>query len=109
MNQNIIFATILIAFSAFFIYFMNASPIELLPRAPSNIAYCDFTKDVIGQITFTELWNGCVRITTQFNAGFPDRTSKYKYQIFGKERGERKDYRLLFGTMEIATSVRIIN
>ncbi|CAG8602134.1 11616_t:CDS:2 [Diversispora eburnea] len=88
MNQKITFATILVAFSAFFIYFTDASPIGLSPRQPGSVAYCDFTNDVTGRITITELWSGSVRITGQFNTGFPDRTSKYEYQLSGEERGE---------------------
>ncbi|RHZ76728.1 hypothetical protein Glove_194g55 [Diversispora epigaea] len=86
MNQKITFVTILVAFSVFFIYFTNASPIGLSPRAPGSVAYADFTKPILGRVTFTELWSKVVRVTGQFNTGFPDRTSKYEYQISGEEK-----------------------
>ncbi|RHZ69961.1 hypothetical protein Glove_276g106 [Diversispora epigaea] len=86
MNQKITFATILVAFSVFFIYFTNASPIELSPRVPGDVAFVDFTKNITGRITLTELWNNTVRVTGQLNTGFPDRTSKYEYQLSGEEK-----------------------
>ncbi|RHZ84218.1 hypothetical protein Glove_84g34 [Diversispora epigaea] len=86
MNQKITFATILVAFSVFFICFTNASPIELSPRAPGDVAYVDFTKSIRGRATFTELYGKIVRALGQFSEGFPDRTSKYEYQISGLDR-----------------------
>ncbi|RHZ85803.1 hypothetical protein Glove_60g63 [Diversispora epigaea] len=87
MNQKITFATVLVAFSVFFICFTNATPVEFSPRKPGAVAFADFTKKVTGRITITELWNTCVRITGQFNTGFPDRTHKYEYQLSGEEKG----------------------
>ncbi|RHZ76372.1 hypothetical protein Glove_198g17 [Diversispora epigaea] len=87
MNQKITFATVLVAFFIFFICFTNATPIELSPRVPGAVAFADFSKKVTGRITITELWNTCVRVTGQFNTGFPDRIHKYEYQLSGEEKG----------------------
>ncbi|CAG8497409.1 1165_t:CDS:1 [Diversispora eburnea] len=87
MNQKIAFTTILVAFSVLFICFTNASPIGLSPRSPGSVAYVDFTKPILGRVTFTELRGQVVRVTGQFNTGFPDSTSKYEYQITGEEKG----------------------
>ncbi|CAG8534832.1 8632_t:CDS:1 [Diversispora eburnea] len=102
MNQKITFATILVAFSVFFICFTNASPIGLSPRSPGEIAYADFgpsdftepffedkrsdTDIVCGKVMFFELRCEVVRITGQFFGGFSDRTNKYEYQISGAEK-----------------------
>ncbi|RHZ74783.1 hypothetical protein Glove_219g55 [Diversispora epigaea] len=86
MNQKITFATILVTFSVFFICFTNASPVELSPRSPGQVAYADFTKPMTGRVTVTELWGRVCRITAQFNTGFVDRTSKYEFQVSGSPR-----------------------
>ncbi|RHZ88389.1 hypothetical protein Glove_23g92 [Diversispora epigaea] len=86
MNQKITFPTILVAFSVFFICLTNASPVELSPRSPGQVAYVDFTNPILGRVTVTELWGRVCRITGQFNTGFVDRTSKYEFQISGSAR-----------------------
>ncbi|RHZ69963.1 hypothetical protein Glove_276g102 [Diversispora epigaea] len=83
MNQKITFATILVAFSVFFICFTNASPIELSPRAPGSVCYADFKRAISGRITATELWGKTLRITGQLNTGFPNRICKYEFQVTG--------------------------
>ncbi|RHZ76529.1 hypothetical protein Glove_196g13 [Diversispora epigaea] len=80
MNQKITFATILVAFSVFFICFTNAAPIELSPR--SLTAYAVFSKDVIGKINLYETQNYVgVGRSIEFTSGFTDITSKYEIEF----------------------------
>ncbi|RHZ60286.1 hypothetical protein Glove_355g19 [Diversispora epigaea] len=81
MIQKITFATILVAFSVFFICFTNASPIKNSPH--SSFAFADFPT-LAGGVIFYEFRNNdnvFVRVTWQFNDGFTDATSKYEIQI----------------------------
>ncbi|RHZ74850.1 hypothetical protein Glove_219g143 [Diversispora epigaea] len=81
MIQKITFATILVAFSVFFICFTNASPIEYSPR--SSVAFADFLT-LAGRVSFHEFLNNdnvVVVVSGQFSYGFTDATSKYEIQI----------------------------
>ncbi|RHZ60527.1 hypothetical protein Glove_352g4 [Diversispora epigaea] len=80
MNQRITFATILIAFSVFFICFTNASPIELSSRY--DAAFVDFTNAVTDRITFDQIPGNIVRIVGQFTSEFTN-IGKYEIEIPG--------------------------
>ncbi|RHZ76505.1 hypothetical protein Glove_196g88 [Diversispora epigaea] len=90
MNQKITFATILVAFSIFFICFTNAFPIELSPRYEAG--FVDFTNAVTGRITFQQIPGNVIRIIGQFNSGITN-TGKYEIKIPGLKK------RLIPGTL----------
>ncbi|RHZ76576.1 hypothetical protein Glove_196g28 [Diversispora epigaea] len=68
MNQKITFATLLVAFSVFFICFTNASPIELSPRYIYIYYIAEFSKVFSGSVDFHESQSNVVTATVKFHA-----------------------------------------
>ncbi|CAG8568600.1 4193_t:CDS:1 [Diversispora eburnea] len=109
MNQKITFATILIAFSVFFICFTNASPIELSPRK-SPLVVCEYSQSqyrVYGNIWVTPNNENC-KVHVNFAGGRsschyvlyidgcesepisfkPDGCAEYTYRLEGRSPAE---------------------